>query len=119
MTKHFWYNVKTNTENILYRDVNIIDVFGVSSSVFYILTKKSLVKYNFDTNKNIIINKSLNEGHQIGVFIITYIFYQILACHSYNLHDKILLKNVIVDEFNKKAHYCKKIQFFRKCEWFI
>ena len=108
----FEYNVKTNTENILYRDVNIIDVFGVASTVFYILTKKSLVKYNFDTNKNIIINKGLNEGHQIGVFIITYIFYQILACHFYNLHDQILLKNVIFDEFNKKAHYIKKNSIF-------
>lgn len=108
----FEYNVKTNTENILYRDVNIIDVFGVASTVFYILTKKSLVKYNFDTNKNIIINKGLNEGHQIGVFYNYLYILSNFGLSLYNLHDQILLKNVIADEFNKKAHYIKKNSIF-------
>ena len=108
----YLYSIEKDKHIKLYSDENIKDVFGLTSKDFLILTDKEINRLNLDTNEKMMLANELNDPHNIGVFYNYVYVTSNFGLSLFNLNENVILSNVVVDEFNKRAHYSNEQSLF-------
>lgn len=102
-----------NTETKIVQEINtfsepVEDVFSISDNQKLILTKNKLFSKNsFNNSKDYILFDNLIQPHNVGLFKNIVYVTSNSGLNCYDLTNSKVYHNVIVDEFNKRAHYIK------------
>lgn len=108
----YQYSTEKDKHIKLYSDENIKDVFGLTSKDFLILTDKEVNRLNPNTNEKLMLVNELDDPHNIGVFYNYVYITSNFGLSLFNLNENVFLRNVVVDEFNKRAHYSNEQSLF-------
>lgn len=108
-TKEYTYNTDTQAiKQFTVYEEPVVDIYSISDSQKFLLTNHTLsFKNSYDDRKNYILLENLDQPHNVGLF--KNIIY-VTTNNGLNCYDLSLGKayyNVIIDEFNSRAHYVK------------
>tara|TARA_B110001469_G_scaffold125533_1_gene141136 strand:- start:7330 stop:8061 length:732 start_codon:yes stop_codon:yes gene_type:complete len=85
-----------------------VDIFSISDSQKFQLTKNRLLfKNSYNKKKNYTLLENLSQPHNVGRFKNIIYVTTNTGLNCYDLTNSKAYYNVIIDEFNKRAHYIK------------